>query len=61
MTKMSAPSNLNKARKERNRASRRARADENAVAFGHSKAQKDLLKAKAEKIARNLEAHKRET
>ena len=58
---MSAPSNLNKARKERNRASRRARADENAVAFGQSKAQKDLLKAKAEKIARNLEAHKRET
>ena len=58
---MSAQSNLNKARKERNRASRRARADENAVAFGQSKAQKDLLKAKAEKIARNLEAHKRET
>ena len=58
---MSKPLNLNKARKERNRASRRARADENAVTFGQSKAQKDLLKAKAEKIARNLEAHKRET
>ncbi len=51
---------MNKAKKERNRASRKARADDNAVAFGQSKSQKELLKAKAEKIARNLEAHKRE-
>lgn len=58
---MSTPVNLNKVRKERNRASRKARADENAVNFAQTKAQKDLLKAKAEKIARNLEAHKRET
>lgn len=58
---MSAPINLNKVKKERNRASRKARADENAVAFGQTKAQKDALKAQAEKIARNLEAHKRET
>lgn len=58
---MSTPVNLNKMRKERNRASRKARADENAVNFGQTKAQKDLLKAKAEKIARNLDAHKRET
>lgn len=53
--------NLNKARKDRDRSSRKARADENAVKFGQSKAQKDLLKARAEKIARNLDAHKRET
>lgn len=58
---MSTSVNLNKVKKERNRASRKARADENAVSFGQSKAQKDLLKAKAEKIARNLDAHKRET
>ena len=58
---MTAPINLNKVKKERNRASRRARADENAVAFGQTKAQKDLLKARAEQIARNLAAHKRET
>lgn len=58
---MSTPVNLNKVRKERNRASRKARADENAVNFGQTKTQKDLLKAKAEKIARNLDAHKRET
>lgn len=58
---MSTPTNLNQKRKERNRASRKARADENAVNFGQTKSQKELLKAKAEKISRNLEAHKRET
>ncbi len=58
---MSAPINLNKVKKERDRSSRKARADENAVAFGQTKAQKDALKARAEQIAHNLEAHKRET
>jgi len=58
---MSAPVNMNKAKKERNRASRRARADENAVAFGQTKTQKELLKAKAAQIAKNLDAKKRET
>ncbi|MEB8386338.1 DUF4169 family protein [Rhodobacteraceae bacterium KMM 6894] len=55
---MSAPINLNKVKKERNRASRKARADENAVGYGQSKAQKDLLKAKADQIAKNLAAKK---
>jgi hypothetical protein len=58
---MSAPVNLNKVKKERDRSSRKARANENAVAFGQTKAQKELLKAKAALIARNLEANKRET
>ena len=58
---MSAPINLNKVKKERNRASRKARADENAVALGQTKSQKEALKARAQQIARNLEAHKRET
>ena len=58
---MSTPSNLNKARKERGSAARKARADENSVKFGQSKAKKDALKARAEEIARNLDAHKRET
>lgn len=58
---MSTPINLNKIRKERDRSSRKARAAENAVAFGQTKSQKELLKAKAAKIARNIEAHKRET
>lgn len=58
---MSAPINLNKVRKERARKERKTRGDENAVAFGQSKAQKAAVKAQAEKIARALEAHKRET
>ena len=58
---MSTPINLNKVKKERNRASRKARADESAVQFGQSKAQKEALKARAELIARNLEAHKRDS
>ena len=79
---MSAPINLNKVKKERDRSSRKARANENAVGFGQTKAQKDALKARAnenavgfgqtkaqkdalkaraEQIARNSEAHKRET
>ena len=58
---MTTPLNLNKIRKERGRTSRKARADENAVQFGQSKAQKEALKSRAEQIARNLEGHKRET
>ncbi|MEH6646269.1 DUF4169 family protein [Sulfitobacter sp.] len=58
---MTTPLNLNKIHKERGRTSRKARANENAVAFGQSKAQKEALKARAEQIARNLEGHKRET
>jgi hypothetical protein len=33
---MNTPVNLNKVKKERNRASRKARADENALAFGRT-------------------------
>ena len=57
---MSTPVNLNKARKDRDRSSRKARADENSVKFGQSKAQKDALKAAAERIARNLDGHKKD-
>ncbi len=55
---MSSPINLNKVKKERDRSSRKARADENAVKFGQSKSQKDMLKARAEQIKRNLDGHK---
>lgn len=58
---MNTPLNLNKIRKERGRTSRKARADENAVTFGQTKAQKEVLKERAQQIARNLEGHKRET
>jgi hypothetical protein len=58
---MSSPLSLNKARKDRDRSARKSKADENSVKFGQTRAQKDALKARAELISRNLEAHKRET
>ncbi|QFT60128.1 hypothetical protein FIU94_14960 [Sulfitobacter sp. THAF37] len=58
---MSTPVNLNKIRKERDRAARKARADENAVKFGQTKAQKDAQKARAAQQDRDLDGHKRET
>ncbi|MCX7565531.1 DUF4169 family protein [Sulfitobacter sp. F26169L] len=58
---MSAPINLNKARKDRDRSARKSHADENAVKFGQTKAQKEALKARAQLIARNLDGHKRDT
>ncbi len=58
---MSTPINLNKVRKDRARAEAKVRADRNAVAFGRTKAEKDAAKIRAEKAARDLEGHKRET
>ncbi len=57
---MTEPVNLNKARKARERATRKARADENALKFGRSKAEKQALKARGAQTARNLDGHKRE-
>lgn len=57
---MSEPVNLNRFRKEKARAEKKARADENAVKFGRSKAQKQLDRAQAEKSARDLDGKKRE-
>lgn len=54
------PVNLNRARKERARDAAKARADENAVRFGRTKAEKTLERAKAEKAAKSLAGHKRE-
>ena len=51
---------LTKARKARARAEKRARADENAVKFGRTKAEKAQDKAAAEKTVAHLDAHKRE-
>ncbi|MEQ9041522.1 MAG: DUF4169 family protein [Silicimonas sp.] len=52
--------NLNKARKAKALAERKARADENAVKFGRTRAEKSRDRADAEKAARNLDAHLRE-
>ena len=57
---MEKPVNLNRFRKQKARAQKKARADENAVTFGRGKAQKELDRARAEKARRDLEGHERE-
>ncbi|MBV7379627.1 DUF4169 family protein [Maritimibacter dapengensis] len=52
--------NLNRFRKARLRDSKRAVADENAVKFGRTKAEKRLADARQDKAARDLEGHKRD-
>ena len=56
---MSTPVSLNRVRKDKARADAKARADENAVKFGRSKADKDLEKAKAAQMQRVLDAHRK--
>ena len=58
---MTTPINLNKARKAKGRKEARKRADENAVKFGRSKSEKQREKAKADKAARFIDAHKRDS
>ena len=55
------PVNLNRVRKEKARAEAKARASENAVKFGRTKADKDLEKARAEQASKTLDAHRKET
>lgn len=57
---MSKPVNLNRFRKEKARAEKRARADENAVKHGRTKAQKDLEKSRNVKDLRELSHHERD-
>ncbi len=57
---MTQPVNLNKVRKTRARAEKRAQADANAIRFGQTKAEKAAQEAKAEKARRLIDGHKRE-
>jgi len=57
---MSKPVNLNRYRKEKARAEKKARADQNAVTFGRSKAEKDLDKARNAQEVKRLDDHKRD-
>lgn len=52
--------NLNRFRKEKARAEKRAEADANAAKHGRTKAEKALDKARAEKTARTLDGHERD-
>ena len=57
---MSKPINLNRVRKARARVARTTKANENVVAFGRTKAEKNKDKAEAEKGVRHLDRHKRD-
>ncbi|MEO3414103.1 DUF4169 family protein [Roseovarius sp. CAU 1744] len=57
---MAEPVNLNRYRKARARVEKKARADENAVKFGRSKAEKELDKARADKARGAVDQHKRD-
>ncbi|MBU2867965.1 DUF4169 family protein [Pacificibacter marinus] len=55
---MSTVINLNKFRKQKARADKRAQAEQNSVKFGRTKAQKDLEKAEKSKAKTLLDGHK---
>ncbi len=57
---MSKPVNLNRYRKDKARAAKKARADENAVAFGLSKTEKTLRDTQRDKTKRDLDGKKQE-
>ena len=54
------PINLNRFRKDKARAERKARADENALKFGRTKAQKSKEAAEAQKMRQVLDQHRRD-
>ena len=57
---MTEPINLNKARKARDRMKKKAQADENAVKFGRTKAQRVLEAAQTDKMRAALDRHRLE-
>jgi len=57
---MSNVTNLNRFRKDKARAEKRARGDANAAKHGRSKAEKSLETARTDKARRELDAHKRD-
>ena len=52
--------NLRRARKRKERAEKEARAADNRLAFGRSKADRTLTDARADLAERRLDAHKRD-
>ena len=57
---MAKLTNLNRFRKQKARAEKRARADANAARFGRSKAEKALDNANKQKHEARLDGHKRD-
>ncbi len=52
--------NLRQARKQKARADKEVRAEQNRLTFGRTKAEKELTKAGQEMDRRRLDAHKRD-
>jgi hypothetical protein len=52
--------NLRAKRKEAARKAARTQADANAAKFGQTRAERDLSQARAEKAARDLDAHRKD-
>lgn len=61
MQAMTDPVNLNRFRKDKARAAKKASGDANAVKFGRTKAQKQREEAEARKARAALDGHKRDT
>ena len=57
---MAEPVNLNRARKAKARTDAQAKAAENRVKFGRTKAERKLQDARTDKAGRDLDAGKRE-
>jgi hypothetical protein len=58
---MSAPPiNLNRARKAKAKSEAKTRAAENRAKFGRTKAQTTAARAEADKLARDVDGHRRE-
>ena len=57
---MVKPINLNRKRKDKARAESKVRADNNAVKFGLSKAEKMLATARISKAKRDLDGHEKD-
>ena len=53
------PVNLNRVRKDKARAAQKARAEENSLKFGRSKAEISLDQARTSRAAQILDAHRR--
>lgn len=54
------PVNLNRYRKQKARADDKARADENAIRFGQSRATRAKDRAERDKARRDLDGHRRD-
>ncbi len=57
---MAEPVNLNRFKKDKARAEKKARAHQNVVKFGRSKAEKQLDRAQSHKAQSDLDGHKRD-